>query len=170
MEKREWMHVILIRFESRLLNYACRMVPEATAREIVQEAFLRLWQEDMNELEKYVREWLYTVVRNLALDIIKKEGRVSYLSDQTSEEPTANEPDSSSSLEQKQTQSAIFEFLKVLPEKQREVIRLKFQEDLSYKEIASVTGLSVSHVGVLIHEAIGNLRKSMALLDQGAKI
>ncbi len=44
--------------------------------------------------------------------------------------------------------------LGLLPEREREVVRLKFQERLSYKEIADVTGHSVSHVGVMIHNAI----------------
>ena len=42
---------------------------------------------------------------------------------------------------------------------QREVIRLKFQNDLSYKEIAEVTGLSATNVGFLLHVALKKLRE-----------
>ncbi len=49
-----------------------------------------------------------------------------------------------------------------LPENQREVIRLKFQDDLSYREIAAVTGLSVSNVGFLIHRGVKTLREQMS--------
>ena len=48
-----------------------------------------------------------------------------------------------------------------LPENQREVIRLKFQDGLSYREIATVTGLSVSNVGFLIHRGVKTLREQM---------
>jgi len=52
--------------------------------------------------------------------------------------------------------------LALLPPREREVVRLKFQQGLKYGEIAAVTGLSVSHVGVLIHEAMARLRKRKA--------
>ncbi len=45
-----------------------------------------------------------------------------------------------------------------LSENQREVIRLKFQNDLSYKEIADITRLSVTNVGFLLHTGLKKLR------------
>jgi RNA polymerase sigma-70 factor (ECF subfamily) len=45
-----------------------------------------------------------------------------------------------------------------LPANQQEVIRLKFQSGLSYREISRVTGLTVSHVGVLIHTGLKSIR------------
>ena len=48
-----------------------------------------------------------------------------------------------------------------LPDNQQEVIRLKFQNDLSYREISEITGLSVSNVGFLLHVGIKRLREIM---------
>jgi RNA polymerase sigma-70 factor (ECF subfamily) len=48
-----------------------------------------------------------------------------------------------------------------LPKNQREVVYLKFQCDLSYKEISEVTKLSVTNVGFLMHTALKNLRKEL---------
>jgi RNA polymerase sigma-70 factor (ECF subfamily) len=45
-----------------------------------------------------------------------------------------------------------------LPANQQEVVRLKFQNSLSYKEISAITGLSVTNVGYLLHTAIQTLR------------
>ena len=45
-----------------------------------------------------------------------------------------------------------------LPPNQREVIRLKFQSDMSYEEIAVVTGLSSGNVGFLLHHGLKRLR------------
>ena len=64
-----------------------------------------------------------------------------------------------SRLEQRQTVGEIFRLLESLPKNQREVVYLKFQSDLSYKEISEVTKLSVSNVGVLIHTALRAIRK-----------
>jgi RNA polymerase sigma-70 factor (ECF subfamily) len=48
-----------------------------------------------------------------------------------------------------------------LPDKEREVVTLKFQCDLSYREISEVTDLSVSHVGVLIHKGVRRIREQV---------
>ena len=42
-----------------------------------------------------------------------------------------------------------------------EALRLRFQEELSYKQISAVTGHSVSHVGVLIHDGIRSIRRRL---------
>ena len=52
-----------------------------------------------------------------------------------------------------------------LPDRQREAIVLKFQAELSYKEIAEVTGLTTSNVGYLIHVGLRTLRDGMGISD-----
>ena len=64
-------------------------------------------------------------------------------------------------LDEKQTVTEIFQIIETLPKNQREVIYLKFQCDLSYKEISSITNLSVSNVGFLIHTAVRSIRKQL---------
>ena len=48
----------------------------------------------------------------------------------------------------------------------QEVVRLKFQNGMSYKEIADVTALSVSNVGFLLHTAINRLRTSIIAAEE----
>jgi RNA polymerase sigma-70 factor (ECF subfamily) len=64
-------------------------------------------------------------------------------------------------LEEKQTVSEILMVVQTLPKNQREVIYLKFQCDLSYKEISDITKLSVTNVGFLIHTAVRNIRQQI---------
>ncbi len=49
-----------------------------------------------------------------------------------------------------------------LPPNQRDVIRLKFQNDFSYQEISRISGHSVSNVGYLIHVGLKTLRRQLA--------
>lgn len=49
----------------------------------------------------------------------------------------------------------------LLPEKQQEALRLRFQGGLSYQEIASVMNESVGHVGWLLHQGLKDLRQRM---------
>ena len=64
-----------------------------------------------------------------------------------------------SNLEKREAVGEIFRMVESLPKKQREVVYLKFQCDLSYKEISEVTKLSVGNVGLLIHTALRAIRK-----------
>jgi RNA polymerase sigma-70 factor (ECF subfamily) len=72
-------------------------------------------------------------------------------------EPAAA-PDSA--LEAKDTASQIRGLIASLPSQQQEVIKLKFEAGLSYKEIAAATGVSIGTVGWLIHNAVQALRTS----------
>ncbi len=73
----------------------------------------------------------------------------------------SREPCQSAVLEQHETNHQILQLVDRLPPNQQEVVRLKFQSGLSYREIAAVTELSVSNVGYLIHTAVKTLREGM---------
>ena len=73
----------------------------------------------------------------------------------------SEEPNPSERLEGVERESQVLACLSKLPDNQQEVIRLKFQDGLSYKEISEITGNSVSHVGVLIHNGVKKLRENM---------
>lgn len=155
-DQEEWLRTLVVRFEGTLLRYARRFIPEAQAREVVQESFLRLWKEGAAKVQGREAEWLFCVCRNQCLDLRKSEAKLK-----TNVDPlTLESPDPSAHdrLEERERQSAVQRALASLNDNQREVVRLKFQEGFSYKEISRITGHSVSHVGVLIHEAMRRLR------------
>lgn len=52
-----------------------------------------------------------------------------------------------------------------LPKMEQEVVLLRLGQGLSYKQIADITDLSVSHVGVLLHQAVIRLKKSIVVSD-----
>lgn len=57
--------------------------------------------------------------------------------------------------------AVLLQCVETLPPAQREVVRLKYQSELSYEEIAHITSRTVTAVGVLLHEAVKNLRHKM---------
>ena len=67
-------------------------------------------------------------------------------------------------LEQREAAGRILELLEGLPANQREVIRLKFQNGFSYKEISRISGHSVTNVGFLIHVGMKTLRSRMGVV------
>ena len=62
-------------------------------------------------------------------------------------------------------QGQVLSALGDLPALQQDVLRLKYQNEFTYKQIAEITGKSVSHVGVLIHDGLTALRNQFRTLD-----
>ena len=73
----------------------------------------------------------------------------------------SGDPSPQALLEKRQSMGRVLSLLDALPDKQQEVIRLKFQHGLSYREISEVTGLSVSNVGYLLHRGLRSLREML---------
>jgi RNA polymerase sigma factor (sigma-70 family) len=169
MSKREqsvWIQSSLARFESQLIRYAYRITRDLEqAREVVQDTFLKLWQAEQAEVDGHLAEWLYTVCRNGALDLRRKDKRMVPLSNGAEAqevEAQSTEPSASEKLEAHEEKSQVLKAFGSLTEKQQEVLRLKFQGGLSYAEIARVTGLSVSNVGYIIHTGVQRLRAQVS--------
>jgi RNA polymerase sigma-70 factor (ECF subfamily) len=99
------------------------------------------------------------VCRNRARDVQRKERRMTTLHEIELETCASREPSPAFALEQQESASQVLRLLGSLPHNQQEVVRLKFQNDLSYQEISRITKLSVSNVGFLIHTAIKTIRQ-----------
>ncbi len=157
----EWVAGAVERFEGPLLRYVRRLTGDLeTARDVVQDTFLKLCREEPANVDGHLAQWLYTVCRRRALDVVKKESRMRN-SNGTAVADRAMGDSASAAAEQQETNSQIVELLERLPAPQQEVVRLKFQAGLSYREISNVTGLSITNVGYLIHTAIGSLRTAL---------
>jgi len=163
-----WIRSALDRFERDLLRYAQRILGDAgRAEDVVQDTFLQLCKEQPESLNGKLAPWLYTVCRNRSLDVKRKEQRMTTIVDgQVAFEPSTDAtPDVR--VEQSDTSNVIARLMVELPGNQQEVIRLKFQGGLTYRQIAEVTGLSASNVGFLIHTGISTLRKQMNVQTRG---
>jgi RNA polymerase sigma factor (sigma-70 family) len=154
-------------FEGPLLRYAQRITGDAErARDVVQETFLRLWKEDAGVLDGRLPQWLFTVCRNYALDVRRKEQRMTSLAEPIAYRTLSDELPPDETAATADAAEHVAGWLARLPANQQEVIRLKFQNGLKYKQIAEVTGLSVTNVGFLIHKGIAALREK-ARLEHG---
>jgi RNA polymerase sigma-70 factor (ECF subfamily) len=158
--KAGWVAAALERYEGPLLRYATRMVGQVDrARDVVQDTFLKLCREDPARLEGRLAPWLYRVCRNQALDVRRREGRSQPLDEQDLRSRPSPLPGPARGVEAREAAQEALERLAALSASQQEVLRLKFQHDLSYRDISEVMGLSVSHVGVLIHQGLKALRR-----------
>ena len=158
----DWVHSALDCYEGSLTRYAHRITGDVErARDVVQDTFLRLCRQDQSQLDGHLAEWLFTVCRNKALDVNRKERRMTTLTETEFVESETRDESPMLVAEQKDSVAQVLQFLGRLPDNQQEVIRLKFQNGLSYREIGQVTGLSISNVGFLIHRGLKTIREQL---------
>jgi len=149
----------LVDFESPLIGYATTFLHDAErARDVVQDTFIRLYQQDIDKVSGGLKAWLFTVCRNRALDVIRKEKRIVGLEDEQMARVPSSRRTPSERADLQERVSQVHEALARLSENQREVILLKFEQGLSYEEISEVTGLSSGNVGFLLHTGLKRLR------------
>ena len=147
-------------YESPLIGYAASLLHDLDrARDVVQDTFIRLCQQDAAKVSEHLKTWLFTVCRNRALDVLRKESRIQELDEVRWQKVAGNElpPDQAALHEEKL--ATVMKALDRLSANQREVILLKFQQGLSYREIEQVTGLSQGNIGFLIHNGLKRVRE-----------
>jgi RNA polymerase sigma-70 factor (ECF subfamily) len=156
-----WINSALERYEGPLLRFASRRLGDLErARDVVQDTFLRLCGEDPARLNGHLAAWLFTVCRNRVLDVQRKERPLQPLGGAALDGEPSGDPSPAKVLEGREALAVVLEQMARLPRSQQEVLRLKFQDGLSYLEISEATGHSVSHVGVLVHNGLKAIRRS----------
>ncbi len=155
------LETIVNRYEMPLLRYAGRLVrDEAAARDVVQEAFIRFWRgsADTRPADGRLSGWLFRATHNAAVDYIRRESRRRKLHERQAEEPTQDlraRAAESDAVEERRR--IVLDHVDGLPDAEREVLVLRLQEGLSYREIARATVRTEGNVGCLLHHAARRL-------------
>lgn len=153
--------------ESPLLGYAQRLTGSfGAAEDIVQEAFMKLHAQFSEVREP--RPWLYRTVHNAALNHRRQTAKVVALNPHPGEDPSAAgdtadpQPLPDEEIARWEGIGLVRLSVETLDQRSRELIRLKFTENLSYKEISERTGLKPGHVGYLLHHALKGVADELA--------
>ena len=169
----EFIKRALEQFESPLIHYALRLTGNLDrARDVVQDTFLKLCRQQPDSFDGNLARWLFTVCRNGAFDLQRKERRMTTAAELTEQSSTMQQSPEDDVIA-RDSAAKVFRMLDQLPDNQQEVVRLKFQNEMTYQEIADVTGLSVTNVGFLLHTALKRLREllqSEQVLSSGDKL
>jgi len=132
------------------------------ARDLAQDTFISAWEKiDGFRGEARFENWLYRIASNKALNHLagEKSHRTESLDGDTTAEPAAS-PDGSPDvmLQREQLREGVLAFMQTLPPQQRAVFDLRFYRQLSFDEIAKVTGKAVGTVKTHYREAVAKLR------------
>ena len=153
---------------NQVQNYVLRLTQNpSVAEDILQETYLR-WLTNQKSGKNTVpaekiRAWIYRTARNLAMDYFRqkkksKDGEAGWF-ERALARGIADGPETT--VERKEEMEHLLKQLERLPAKHQEAVRLKFQERLSYDEIAEVLGEPRTTVAWILHEAVCKLRKAM---------
>lgn len=151
-------------YQSALLRYATRVLnSEDAAQDVVQEAFIRLhgnWKKVIGR-GMPVKAWLFRTTHNTSVDYIRKESRRRLLHQRQSRETKSFAEGGSGQRDFDERRELVLRHLHVLKPNERAVLVLRLQEEMSYKEIATVVKRSEGYVGSLIHTATKKLTQSL---------
>ena len=137
----------------------------AEAEDLTAQTFLRAWEA----IERYqVRgapfvSWLLRIAHNQGVSYLRSKRDSSELHDGIVDTKERRDPEWS--YQQTAEEELVREAILRLREEQRQVIILRFIEDLDYKEVAEIIGKSVAAIRVIQHRALNSLRKQMKVLD-----
>lgn len=147
--------------ETALLRYAFSLVGRrAVAEEIVQEVFLQLHLH-WNEVD-CPQAWLMRGIRNKAYNHIRDHKRETLRSDDhQARVPNAEDETPEEVLLRMEAAGALRQSLAELDGTDQQLVQLKYFDDLSYREMAAQTGLSISNVGYRLHHILKELGRKL---------
>ncbi len=131
------------------------------AEDLTAQTFLKAWEAIGRYKERGapIIAWLLRIAHNLTVSYLRSKRDHSELADVYVDQKRDANPEAV--LEQSSDELSVREAVMQLREEQRQVIMLRFVEEMGYQEVAQVIGKSVPAVRVIQHRALGNLRKIM---------
>jgi RNA polymerase sigma factor (sigma-70 family) len=137
---------------------------EEDAQDVVQEAYLRAFKSFSGFHGSNGRAWLLTIVRNTSYTLLKKNRAVDLTTTFDEEIHVAGDESASPAmvLEHGENAELIREAMDALPAEFREILTLRHQEGLSYKEIAVIAEIPPGTVMSRLARARGKLREYLA--------
>jgi RNA polymerase sigma-70 factor (ECF subfamily) len=131
------------------------------AEDLTAQTFLKAWEaiDRYKERGAPIIAWLLRISHNLTVSYLRSKRDHSELDEAYVDHKRSGNPEEV--LEQTTDEKSVREAVLRLRDEQRQVIMLRFVEELDYREVAAMIGKSVPAVRVIQHRALGNLRKLM---------
>jgi len=145
---------LVSRYQSAVYNMAYRMLGDPTeAEDAAQEVFVRAWNQlHTFQMDRRFSTWLLSIASHYAIDMLRRRKPTAPLDD-VALFVESNDPAPEELAEQGEQREVVKRLLNTLPEKYRSVTVLRYYNDLSYDEIARMTGLTESAVKTQLHRA-----------------
>lgn len=149
-----------------LCNFAFRITADmAKSEDVVQDVFVKIWnQQNLLQSNQNIRSFIYTMVRNHALEVIRRDGigmkvtqHMLYLHSEETDQAVLDEE-----IEKYALIDKIYVSIRQLPPKCGEVFTLSKINGLSYSQIGEQLNISVKTVENHMSKALKLLREMLA--------
>jgi len=160
------LHALVGQYQHRLIRYLIFLLGSRDPiDDLVQETWLRVLERGRTyDGQSRFEPWLFAIARNLAIDHTRKRGPVSLDSTDLSPQsfsPVSAEPSPFEQAARTEDAQHLAKTLQTLEPIYREALILRFQEDLSLQEIATIVGAPVSTISTRIYRGLAVLRGHM---------
>ncbi len=155
---------LVVAYRDQVFRLALRMCgSEADADEVAQEAFLSAWKALPNfRGESQFSTWLYQLTTHAAIDLMRREKRQIAADDITGVNAADPAPSPQQQAEQSEQREIVRDAILQLAPEQREVVVLRFMEELSYEEIGAVLKLPSGTVKSRLNRAKAQLKEILS--------
>jgi RNA polymerase sigma-70 factor (ECF subfamily) len=146
----------------RVYRHVYYLVNDAReAEDLTAQTFLKAWEaiDRYKERGAPIVAWLLRISHNLTVSYLRSKRDHGLLDETFVDQKLHRNPEDS--LEQSTDEANVRRAILDLREEQRQVIILRFVEEMDYRQVAAMIGKSVPAVRVIQHRALGNLRKIM---------
>ena len=159
---------LLARYQSKLFNYIYFIVrSQEMAEDIFQETFVKAIttiQQGRYTASGKFGAWLTRIAHNMIIDGFRQERNENTISNDETEVDLFNDVDLcddniETQMVNEQTLTDVRRLVDALPDNQREVVYMRFYQDLSFKEIADITGVSINTALGRMRYALLNMRR-----------
>lgn len=163
--------ILLDRHQADLLRLAHSLLGDSHgAQDAVQEAFCRLCRDAESLLTRWapgtgLGGWLCTVVRNGCIDHLRRRSQGAMVTLESAETAQPEQPAEApaDAVAKRETGETLWSAVADLPPLERAAVVLRYRDGLSYQDIAERLDKTATHVGVILHQALGRLRGHTAL-------
>jgi RNA polymerase sigma-70 factor (ECF subfamily) len=159
------LEALVEQYQYRLVRYLVYLLGRREGvDDLVQETWLRVLERGSSyDGHSRFEPWLFRVARNLAIDATRKRRNLSLDSDDEDDrgvhsQPASNEPSPFTLAARTEDATRVARSLQTLEPVHREVLVLRFQEELSLQEISTIVGAPVSTVASRIYRGLAALR------------
>lgn len=168
---------LLERYQHRLYRYLVRIVREpATAEDLFQQTWIRVAENARRFDEKRgIEPWLFSIARNLAIDYLRRAKPESLDEELPSGATRADtladaHPGAVETLMRQQRSGRLADAIDELTPMYREVIALRFEEEMKVEDIADLLGVPLSTAKTRLRRALDALRELLAARLPGGEL
>lgn len=155
--------VLIEQYQRRIYQVIRRMVLiHEDADDLTQNTFIKAYRHlDKFREDSGLYTWIYRIAVNETLSFLEKKKKRFFFSVDDHQEKLESYIDQPGSLDGNEIEKKLAKALLTLPEKQRLVFHLKYQEEMTYEQMAEVTGTSIGALKASYHHAVKKIEESL---------